>query len=204
MPRGVEPLPLVPATSVATLLSPAGLWRDSAPLHNRISLRATRWFAVNATDPLSRLMRYRTARVLALGQTHGRPGRVESDHARAPPGHGHVSRLRGDDGGDQPTVLPLRVLGRRPGHRGVRLARPVATASIPPGRPAAAGCAGGGCVARLRPRADGRRSRGCRRLRHDGRRPGVAARLSRWGRDGTGWDGMARRVTYTAPDQGEA
>jgi pimeloyl-ACP methyl ester carboxylesterase len=65
-----------------TLLSPAGQWRGRAPLYNRISLRATRWFASHATGLLSRLMRYRLARVLVLGQTHGRPGRLSAEYAR--------------------------------------------------------------------------------------------------------------------------
>jgi len=65
-----------------TLLSPAGLWRGRAPLYNRVSLRATRWFASHATGLLSRLMRYRLARVLVLGQTHGRPARTGAQYAR--------------------------------------------------------------------------------------------------------------------------
>jgi pimeloyl-ACP methyl ester carboxylesterase len=65
-----------------TLFSPAGLWRGRAPLYNRISLRATRWFAEHATGLLSRLMAYRAARILVLGQTHGRPGRLSPEYAR--------------------------------------------------------------------------------------------------------------------------
>jgi pimeloyl-ACP methyl ester carboxylesterase len=66
-----------------TLLSPAGLWRESTPLYNRVSLRTTRWFAEHATGPLCRLMRYRLARILVLGQTHGRPARLAPEYARA-------------------------------------------------------------------------------------------------------------------------
>jgi pimeloyl-ACP methyl ester carboxylesterase len=65
-----------------TLLCPAGLWRDRTPRYNRISLRATRWLARHGTGVLSRLMQYRVARVLVLGQTHGRPARISPQYAR--------------------------------------------------------------------------------------------------------------------------
>jgi pimeloyl-ACP methyl ester carboxylesterase len=65
-----------------TLLSPAGLWRDRTPLYNRISLRATRWFAKHLTGALCRLMAYRLGRILVLGQTHGRPGHISAEYAR--------------------------------------------------------------------------------------------------------------------------
>jgi pimeloyl-ACP methyl ester carboxylesterase len=65
-----------------TLLGPAGLWRDRPPLYNRVSLRATRWLAEHATGLLSRLMRYRLARIVVLGQTHGRPSRITPQYAR--------------------------------------------------------------------------------------------------------------------------
>ena len=70
-----------PVASLA-LLSPAGLWRGRTPLYNRISLRGTRWFAQHATGPLCRLMRFRLARILVLGQTHGRPARIPPEYAR--------------------------------------------------------------------------------------------------------------------------
>jgi pimeloyl-ACP methyl ester carboxylesterase len=70
-----------PVASLA-LLSPAGLWRDRTPWYNRISLRATRWFARHATEPLCRLMRYRLGRALVLGQTHGQPSRITPEYAR--------------------------------------------------------------------------------------------------------------------------
>jgi pimeloyl-ACP methyl ester carboxylesterase len=70
-----------PVASLA-LLSPAGLWPGRTPLYNRISLRATRWFAKHATGPLCRLMNYRLARTLVLGQTHGQPARLAPDYAR--------------------------------------------------------------------------------------------------------------------------
>ncbi len=70
-----------PVASLA-LLSPAGLWRGRTPLYNRVSLRATRWIASHATDTLSRLMRYRLARIVVLGQTHGRPARIAPEYAR--------------------------------------------------------------------------------------------------------------------------
>jgi pimeloyl-ACP methyl ester carboxylesterase len=65
-----------------TLLGPAGLWRDRPPLYNRVSLRATRWLASHGTSLLSWLMRYRLARIVVLGQTHGRPSRVSAEYAR--------------------------------------------------------------------------------------------------------------------------
>jgi pimeloyl-ACP methyl ester carboxylesterase len=70
-----------PVSSLA-LLSPAGLWRRRAPLYDRVSLRLTRWFAKHATGPLCRLMRYRLARILVLGQTHGQPARIAPAYAR--------------------------------------------------------------------------------------------------------------------------
>jgi pimeloyl-ACP methyl ester carboxylesterase len=70
-----------PVASLA-LLSPAGLWRGRTPLHNRISLRLTRFFAKHAGRTLCRLMPYRPARILVLGQTHGRPSRIGTDYAR--------------------------------------------------------------------------------------------------------------------------
>jgi pimeloyl-ACP methyl ester carboxylesterase len=70
-----------PVTSVV-LLSPAGLWRNQTPVYTRINLRITRWLATHATDALSRLVRYRLARMVILGQTHGRPSRIDPDYAR--------------------------------------------------------------------------------------------------------------------------
>jgi pimeloyl-ACP methyl ester carboxylesterase len=66
-----------------TLLSPAGLWSGETPLYNRISLRGTRWFARHLTGLISRLMRYRAARMIVLGQTHARPDRISPAYARA-------------------------------------------------------------------------------------------------------------------------
>jgi pimeloyl-ACP methyl ester carboxylesterase len=66
-----------------TLLSPAGLWRGSTPYYCRISLRATRWLARHATGPLCGLVRFRLGRMLVLGQTHGRPGRLTAGYAQA-------------------------------------------------------------------------------------------------------------------------
>jgi pimeloyl-ACP methyl ester carboxylesterase len=70
-----------PAASL-TLLSPAGLWSGNTPRYNRVSLRATRWLTRHAPSLLSRLVDYRLGRVLALGQTHGRPSRMSADQAR--------------------------------------------------------------------------------------------------------------------------
>jgi pimeloyl-ACP methyl ester carboxylesterase len=72
---------LYPVASV-TLIDPAGLWKQGAPLYCRISLRASRWLARNAARPLSYLARFRLGRVLALGQTHGRPTRLTPGYAR--------------------------------------------------------------------------------------------------------------------------
>jgi len=66
-----------------TLLSPAGLWRGNTPRYCRISLRASRWLARRAPGPLSRLVDYRLGRALVLGQTHGRPGQLTAEYARA-------------------------------------------------------------------------------------------------------------------------
>lgn len=65
-----------------TLLSPAGLWRGRTPLYNRVSLRATRWAARHFTGLAGRLVRYRVARILILGQTHGQPSRLSPGYAR--------------------------------------------------------------------------------------------------------------------------
>ena len=64
-----------------TLLSPAGLWHGKTPLYNRISLHATRWVARHFTGFISRLMRYRAARVIILGQTHARPARLPASRS---------------------------------------------------------------------------------------------------------------------------
>jgi pimeloyl-ACP methyl ester carboxylesterase len=70
-----------PAASL-TLLSPAGLWRQNTPLYCLVSLRVSRWLARRLRRPLSRLVSWRIGRILVLGQTHGRPGRVAADDAR--------------------------------------------------------------------------------------------------------------------------
>ena len=66
-----------------TLLSPAGLWRENTPWYCRGSLGASRWLARHAAGPLSRLVNHRLGRVLVLGQTHGRPGQLTAEYARA-------------------------------------------------------------------------------------------------------------------------
>lgn len=71
-----------PAASV-TLLSPAGLWRSGTPLYCRACLRISRWLAQDAAGLLSRLVSHRRGRSLVLGQTHGRPGRIPAQDARA-------------------------------------------------------------------------------------------------------------------------
>ncbi|HZM74499.1 MAG TPA: alpha/beta fold hydrolase [Candidatus Limnocylindrales bacterium] len=70
-----------PVASLA-LLSPAGLWPGKTPLYDRISLRLTRWFARHAGGLALTLMAYRFPRILVLGQTHGRPSRIDPEYAR--------------------------------------------------------------------------------------------------------------------------
>jgi pimeloyl-ACP methyl ester carboxylesterase len=71
-----------PAASL-TLLSPAGLWRRATPWYDRVSLRLSRWFPRHAGGPLGRLVGYRLGRAVVLGQTHGHPGRLTPQYARA-------------------------------------------------------------------------------------------------------------------------
>jgi pimeloyl-ACP methyl ester carboxylesterase len=70
-----------PVSSLA-LLSPAGLWWGKAPLYDRASLQASRWFARHAPGVLSRLVGFRLGRAVVLGQTHGRPFRISPGYAR--------------------------------------------------------------------------------------------------------------------------
>jgi pimeloyl-ACP methyl ester carboxylesterase len=70
-----------PVASMA-LLSPAGLWRDHTPVYDRVTLRLSRWLARHAEGLLCRMVRYRAARILILGQTHGRPTRMTAEQAR--------------------------------------------------------------------------------------------------------------------------
>jgi pimeloyl-ACP methyl ester carboxylesterase len=78
---GLELARLRPLSSL-TLLSPAGLWSDRTPAYTRISLGTSHWLARHAGGPLSWLVGFRLGRVLVLGQTHGRPGRLTADQAR--------------------------------------------------------------------------------------------------------------------------
>jgi pimeloyl-ACP methyl ester carboxylesterase len=66
-----------------TLLSPAGLWRGDTPLYCRASLRISRWTSRHADGLLYRVVEHALGRVLVLGQTHGRAGRMTPDQARA-------------------------------------------------------------------------------------------------------------------------
>jgi pimeloyl-ACP methyl ester carboxylesterase len=66
-----------------TLLSPAGLWRNDTPRYQMISLRATCWLARHAGTTLSRLVATRIGRNMVLRQTHGRPGNLSPNEARA-------------------------------------------------------------------------------------------------------------------------
>jgi pimeloyl-ACP methyl ester carboxylesterase len=70
-----------PAASL-TLLSPAGLWRNRTPRYDRVTLRASRLLARHAGGLLCRLVGFRAARVLVLGQSHGRPTRMTAKQAR--------------------------------------------------------------------------------------------------------------------------
>jgi pimeloyl-ACP methyl ester carboxylesterase len=65
-----------------TLLSPAGLWRDRTPIYARVSLQVSRWLARHTGRLLCTLVRFRAARVLILGQSHGRPTRMAAEQAR--------------------------------------------------------------------------------------------------------------------------
>lgn len=69
-------------TSSLTLLSPAGMWRSTTPRYCRASVWMTRWLSQHATELLSRLMTYRLARALVLGQSHGRPMHLTPGYAR--------------------------------------------------------------------------------------------------------------------------
>jgi pimeloyl-ACP methyl ester carboxylesterase len=77
-------LELAARRSVAslTLLSPAGLWPGRTPRYCRVSLRASRWLCRHAGGLLSRAVDHRWGRLLALGQTHGRPLRMSPARAR--------------------------------------------------------------------------------------------------------------------------
>jgi pimeloyl-ACP methyl ester carboxylesterase len=66
-----------------TLLSPAGLWPGRIPRYCQVSLRASRWLCRHAGGLLSRAVEHRWGRLLALGQTHGRPLRMSPAQARA-------------------------------------------------------------------------------------------------------------------------
>jgi len=70
------------AVTSVTLLSPAGLWKGGTPLYCRASLRASRWLTAHAGGALSRLVNHRLGRILALGQSVGRPSRMSPDQAR--------------------------------------------------------------------------------------------------------------------------
>jgi pimeloyl-ACP methyl ester carboxylesterase len=65
-----------------TLLSPAGMWRNSTPVYCRISLRASRSLARRCGWLPSFLVRWRIGRIVVLGQTHGRPWALTPDQAR--------------------------------------------------------------------------------------------------------------------------
>ncbi len=130
---------LFPVASV-TLLDPAGLWKQDAPLYCRISLRASRWLARHAARPLSRLVR------LPAGPgPRARPD-PRSPHpadARIRPGghrgHGHLPRLRGDPGRHGQAKVPGHRAHHRAGDAGLRLAgRPAAAPSVPAPGPASA------------------------------------------------------------------
>jgi pimeloyl-ACP methyl ester carboxylesterase len=70
------------AADSLTLLSPAGLWRQGSPRYCRVSLRLSRWMTRYLARPLSFLVRWRLGRIIALGQTHGRPWALSAVQAR--------------------------------------------------------------------------------------------------------------------------
>src|ERR1700744_3749493 len=71
-----------PAASL-TLLSPAGLWRRTAPRYCQISLRASRWLASHWARPIHGLVRYRLGRAMVLAQPHRHPMRLSPGYARS-------------------------------------------------------------------------------------------------------------------------
>ena len=92
---------LRPPASV-TLLSPAGFWRDRTPLYCRLSLRGSHWLARRAPHALGRLTRTRAGRYALFRQSHGRPGRLTPESARAAiaamgSGPGFAATLRATD-----------------------------------------------------------------------------------------------------------
>jgi pimeloyl-ACP methyl ester carboxylesterase len=78
---GLEFAAVQPAASL-TLLSPAGLWRGTTPLYQRATFHVLRRGTRYGGGLLSHLVKSRLGRVLVLGQTHGRPGRLTPDQAR--------------------------------------------------------------------------------------------------------------------------
>ena len=66
-----------------TLLAPAGLWRGSTPIYDRVSLRATRAITRRMPRLLNRLVDHRLGRMILLGQSHGRPALMNPNEARA-------------------------------------------------------------------------------------------------------------------------
>ena len=83
------------AFASVTLLSPAGLWRGTTPRYTFVSLRTSRWLAVNASGLLHRLVRSSAGRVVVLGQTHGHPARLTPEYA-----HAAIDTLRSGAGFD--------------------------------------------------------------------------------------------------------
>ena len=71
-----------PVRSV-TLVGPAGLWRDTTPWYDRVSLRLSRVLARYLRFVLVPLMRFGLARLIVLGQAHGRPMHMTREQARA-------------------------------------------------------------------------------------------------------------------------
>jgi len=66
-----------------TLLSPAGLWRGRIQPYNRLSMLGARWLCTHAEGLLYVLVGNPIGRIIALGQTHGRPARMSAGLARA-------------------------------------------------------------------------------------------------------------------------
>ncbi|MGW0597105.1 alpha/beta fold hydrolase [Streptomyces sp. NPDC002776] len=66
-----------------SLISPAGLWRDTTPFTTRLLLRSCRRAAPWLAGPAAPLLRTAPARTALLAGIYGRPVRVPYAHARA-------------------------------------------------------------------------------------------------------------------------
>ncbi|MER6672180.1 alpha/beta fold hydrolase [Streptomyces sp. NPDC000983] len=79
---GLE-LALAGRVRTLSLISPAGLWRETTPFTTRLLLRSFRLAAPWLAGPAAPLLRTAPTRAALLAGVHGRPGRVPYAHARA-------------------------------------------------------------------------------------------------------------------------